>query len=322
MSAVESASRLGYILEIKTAVTGMPLPAPFHRSVLPLFLVLFLPPGPAFPQENSHSSHLLFLPGGTTFPSLIAQSEEARTGLLRELSSSRLGLEIGTAFDLLQWNLSGDGKKRLRVGADFFAHALTRSAEGLRLQVDAVDGEFGGHITIRLEAERGFSVLRLRLMHLSGHFADGHVDYATRWWRDGRGPIPFTRDYGELLGAYGFCLPSFTLMPYAAINYGTLVRPVTIRRFAYLAGAEAHSSDNLIRVFGQPFVPFGALNLSLYGIPKYAGTTTLVAGGKFGRWEGVGVKIYARYIAGPDIYTQYYDVRRSSVGLGFSLDVW
>jgi len=152
-------------------------------------------------HAGQETSGFEFLPGKILFPPLIANYQEPRTGVRKEVGSSRLKLDIGTTLDLIEYRVSADGSQKIRMGIDFFTYALTTSAEGLRLQVDAVDGFFGGHLAFRTESENTAFALRLRILHLSAHFVDGHLDASGNHWRDGREPIPFTRDIGELTGA-------------------------------------------------------------------------------------------------------------------------
>jgi hypothetical protein len=208
------------------------------------------------------------------------------------------------------------------AGIDFFTYALTTSSEGFRLQVDAVDGFFGGHIALAFPSERTTWQVRLRLMHLSAHMVDGHYDLETGVWKDNREPIPFTRDFGELLGGVTTRLAGIPLRFYAGFSYATLIRPPEIRRVNILTGLELFSESLLPRILDSPTTLYAASHLTLAGIPEYAGTTTIEAGVKFGAMYGRGVRIYTGYLSGPEIFHQYYDLRTSAWGLGFSFDAW
>jgi hypothetical protein len=288
------------------------------RSVLSLSLILSLA-STVHSQESDVGFD--FLPGKILFPPLAASYQEPRTGLRKEIGSSKMKLDIGTALDLLEYNLTDDRREKVRFGIDFFTYALTTSAQGHRLQVDAVDGFFGGHIAWRSDAARSALALRLRLLHLSAHFVDGHVSLGGSGGIDAREPIPFTRDFGELVAAYSWNQLEPTLMVYGGFSYTTLVRPVTIKRVAGLIGLEVRTS-HLGPVFGRPFNVFAADNFNLAGIPAYVGTNNLECGVKFGDWDGSGVKVYISYYAGQEIFSQYYDIRRNQWGVGFSFDAW
>lgn len=263
-----------------------------------------------------------FLPGGTLFKPIVANPQEPRVGVRKEMGSSRLKLDIGSMLDFVQIPVNASGTTNVRIGADLFTYALTTSAQGLRLQVDAVDGFFGGHIVMRADQESGSLALRLRLMHLSAHLIDGHFDNATGQWKNGQLPIPFTKDFGELVGAYTFPLCSMPLMLYSGLGYATLVRPTDVQRLMSLHGFEIRTPDSFATVLGKPFSLYAAYNLTLTGVPAYVGTNVVEAGIKFGGWDEIGVKFFINYASGLEFFSQYYNVRRSMGGIGFTLDVY
>ena len=282
---------------------------------------------PAVPPEGTQAvppapaSGTTFLPGGTLFPPLRANYEEPRVGVGKEAGTSRLKLDIGSSIDFLEYRTGSSGG-RLRVGADFFTYALTTSAEGLRLQVDAVDGFFGGHIVYAAPGEDGRLSLRLRLLHISGHLIDGHWDRFTMQWRDNKQPIPYTRDFGELTGLYAWPGRSIALSLYSGFSYATLVRPGDISRYATLHGFEIHSTGLTGTFGGRPLSAYIADNLAITGIPATYGTNNVEFGVKFGEWDGTGIRFYGSYYHGLEVFSQYYYVRTDRWGLGFAFDAW
>ncbi len=288
-----------------------------------LFVMLF----PAFAQESlcqlprsTHGGEWQFLPGGTLFKPLVANPQEPRVGVRKEIGTSRLKLDIGSMVDFVQLTANDSGTLQFRMGADFFTYALTTSAQGLRLQVDAVDGFFGGHIVMRsVDGPRSLT-FRLRLMHLSAHLIDGHFDNATGQWKNGQLPIPFTKDFGELVAAYALPLGTIRLLAYSGVGYATLVRPADIRRLMTLHGVELRTGESFASVFGKPFALYAADNLTLVGVPSYIGSNVIEAGVKFGPWDDVGLKFYVNYASGLEFFSQYYNVRRDMWGTGFAID--
>jgi hypothetical protein len=262
-----------------------------------------------------------FLPGAPIVPPLIANHQEPRVGVRIEIGTNRLKLDIGSSLDMLGYSFDGERKKQLRFGADFFTYALTTNFQDHRLQVDAVDGFFGGHIVYRTDEERSALVLRLRILHLSAHMVDGHFDNEAGTWRDGREPIPFTRDFGELLATYSFPAGAVSIMPYIGTSYATLVRPSDMKRWGGLCGVEMNSGDAFGKVFGKPFELYLADNFTLAGIPAWVGTNIFEVGTKFGSWEGSGIRLYLNYASGMELFSQYYNVRNSKWGIGFAFDV-
>ncbi|MDH4070575.1 MAG: hypothetical protein OEV30_09130, partial [Ignavibacteria bacterium] len=207
------------------------------------------------------------------------------------------------------------------LGVDIFAYALTTNNNGLRLQVDALDGFFGGHLQYSQRIRTSTIHVRLRILHRSAHFVDGHIDPSTGTWAGGREPIPYTRDLGELVAGLDLKTAPGTVRIYSGISYSTLVRPTAIKRVAGLAGAEFRTTDSTWSLFGKPFNLFAAYNLSLTGIPAYLGSNTIETGIRFGSWSSTGVMILASYHGGPEIYGQYYDLKRDYWQIGFSLDI-
>jgi hypothetical protein len=263
-----------------------------------------------------------FLPGGTLFKPIVANPQEPRVGVRKEIGSSRLKLDIGSMLDFVQIPLNRSGTTNVRIGADFFTYALTTSAQGLRLQVDAVDGFFGGHIVMHTDQGERSLAIRLRLLHLSAHLIDGHFDNATGQWKNGQLPIPFTKDFGELVAAYTVPLGSTPLMVYSGVSYATLVRPTDVQRLMSLHGVEIRTPASFATAFGKAFELYGAYNLTLTGVPAYVGTNIIEAGLKFGTWDDIGVKFYINYVSGLEFFSQYYSVRRSMGGVGFTLDFY
>ena len=287
--------------------------------VFPLLFAAAIAMGSEPPADSAGT--FTFLPATRPFPPLAANWQEPRVGVRKQFGTSHLKLDIGSALDFLEIDPSADRTQSLRVGAEFFTYALTTSSQGLRLQVDAVDGYFGGHIVYLSHQDRSTTALRLRLLHLSAHFLDGHYDLQLGQWKDGRAPIPFTRDFGELTMAWTADLRSAVLRVYSGFAYATLVRPTDIDRFSTLHGVELYSLGIPGRALGKPASIYVADNVTVAGVPAWTATNSLEAGIKFGGWDGSGIRVYLSYYHGREIYSQYYNVLTDQWGLGFSFDV-
>ncbi len=276
-----------------------------------------------FAQVSGSPIQFDFIPGKLAVIPLTTSPTEPRVGLRKQLATSSMRLDIGASVDMLQVMTAMDSTDRFRIGIDFFTYALSTNSEGLRLQIDAVDGFFGGHVAYLHDLDKHSRlILRLRLLHISAHFLDGHFNLSTRTWKGNREPIPFTRDFGELLTLYDFPLGEFQARAYGGFSYATLVRPTSIKRFEFQAGFELHSDNLTGTVFSKPFNLYIAENFLLRGIPNYVGTNTVEFGMKFGEWNSTGLKVFASYYAGLDEFSQYFDVRREHWGLGFTFDFW
>lgn len=282
-----------------------------------LSLILIIP---AFAAEQPEDSRFTFLPGRILVLPFTANHQEPRVGIRKQIGSSRLKLDIGSTLDVVEYTISNEKRKKLRAGIDFFTYALSTSANGLRLQIDAVDGFFGGHVSYQALDENNLFALRLRLLHLSAHFIDGHYDNSTGTWKNGIAPIPFTKDFGELIGCYEVRMSTFACLIYSGISYSTLIRPSSIERISTIHGVEAHTTGETI--FGKPCNWFIADNITLVGIPSYVGTNNFEAGIKLGEWAGSGMRIYLSYFSGLTVFSQYYNIRENHWGAGFAFDVW
>jgi hypothetical protein len=259
-----------------------------------------------------------FLPGSVIAPVLLAGPAEPRTGVRMEFGSSRLKLDLGAPFEFLHVPLGRDGD-RLAAGALIFAYGLTTSSDGLRLQVSTVDGFFGGYVALLLErAEVQWSV-RLRLLHQSAHLVDGAYDMDAGDWNDGRVPLPFTRDFGELTGHVLLRRERFRLRLYAGGSYATHLRPEELGRVGVTGGIEGMVIAG--RVAGQPLAPYVAQHVTFGGKPELRGTWSVEAGIRFGAPESSGLRLYGGVITGPEIYGQYAAETRTSWGAGFAFDI-
>jgi hypothetical protein len=270
--------------------------------------------------DSTASPGFSFLPGRLFFAPLLADPQEPRVGVSKEIGSSRLTLDIGSSLDLAGY--TSDGGAQARFGIDFFTYALTTSAEGLRLQVDAVDGFFGGHVAWGEHRDGSGFRSRLRILHVSGHLIDGHWDRAARQWRDNKDPIPYTRDFGELLGSYGWRGTKFAGDVYTGFAYATLIRPDDLARWSTLHGGLIRTTGLIAPVFGRECSFFAAAHVAVTGIPTYYATCTVESGLKLGPWDGTGIRFAATFASGLEQFSQYYFVRRDRWGLALAFDFW
>ena len=267
-----------------------------------------------------HPSAFTFLPGRTIFPEIPASYEEPRVGLTKDINSAHMKLDIGSAMDFVQISLRADSTQNLRFGADLFAYALVTSYEGLRLQVDALDGYFGGHVVYRMQLPQSALLLRLRVLHLSSHLLDGHFDLSNGVWRDGRFPNPLSRDYGEITAGYLWQRNSSEVFLYAGFSQATLIRPPTMKRLNTMCGVAAHTGDWVGSFAGSPVHLYAADHFRIWGLETLSGTNMLEAGVKFGEWNGAGIRIFISHHSGLEVYTQYFDMKSDDWGLGFGLE--
>lgn len=287
------------------------------------FCILVLLSGPLrhvspHPDEHQGRDGFDFLPAGLHFAPLKANHEEARVGVFKYFGQGNLKVDIGNTIDVVGW-YSSSSNIRLTAGIDFMAYAFATSAQGLRLQVDALDGFFGGNLSFSRTYDEKTLLARFRILHLSAHLVDGHYDTGTKQWLQHE-PIPFTRDFGELLLGHEVRVGFGRLKYYGGLSYATLVRPAELERFAYFAGLEAVADRLLGNVGDRPSHPFLAYHFLLAGNPQHTPNHQIQVGVKFGEWHGKGVVLYLAYYEGRNFFSEYYYERVSVWGTGFTVD--
>jgi len=269
-----------------------------------------------FTQEKSGFE---FLPEGMNFKPLKANHQEARFGILYYTATSNLKVDIGNSSDIIAYYLN-EGNTKLTAGIDFMAYAFSTSYAGNRLQIDALDGFFGGNISYSQKTENGKFLGRFRVVHNSAHFVDGHFNVGENKWLDDKTPIPFTRDMGELTLANQINYNSAILKYYGSISYSTLVRPADLKKYSGNCGVEVAFTDILGKFLNKSTQLYFAYHFSLVGIPEYMGNSHSMLGIKAGEWEGKGISLYLSYFNGNNVFSEYYKDRIEKFGIGFFVD--
>ena len=284
------------------------------RKILIVFL-LFL--GTAVYAQKDLTFRLF--PQGQNFLPLKANMEEARLGVMVYASNLNLKVDIGNSADLLKftWN---NNTSVLTADIQFMAYALATSYRQYRLQIDAVDGFFGGGIAFTQKSEDGRFISRFRIIHNSSHLVDGHYDEKLDKWINGKRPIPFTRDFGELLIGKETYGNWFNARYYGAVAYATLVRPLAVKKWSASGGFEISFSKITGKVYNRPTSPFFALHVVLKGMPSYNLSYNLMSGIKIGEWNGKGVNFYISYYKGNNFFNEYYSERIDLLSIGFFVD--
>ena len=296
------------------------IPAARTTALLLFLLASGLSPAHALTPSDSSAAGWSLFPGNLAFLPLTANDQEPKVGLRKEMGASKLKLDIGSSIDFLEFR--PDTTSRLRLGAEFFTYALTSSVVHQRLQVIAVDGYFGGHISYTCRTGSPFVAFRLRIVHQSGHLVDGDWDTATMSWMQPSGPVPYTRNFGELTASASWNCGPGVVMAYSGVSYSTLVRPSDLARWSTLHGVEVHSPAPCGHILDKPIHLFAADHLTFAGVPTYYGSNNLEFGVKCGTWEGQGFRLYVNYSTGLDSFSQFYSVRSSQWGVGFTFDFW
>jgi len=249
-----------------------------------------------------------YFPHDVIFAPLLANHDEPSLSAQQEIGASILKLGIGNMMDIIEYR---DGNSRIRFGADVFVYVRSNTIRGTLLKIDAADGYFGVHFAYH---DGSPFRIRFRIFHFSAHLVDGNYNEDTGTWDPSNTPIPFSRNYGEILGAYDWDLTSVSIKAYAGLSYAPVVKPADIRPFATLGGVE-------LRRTGSPNI-YAAYNFTLLGVPRYIGSNTAEVGVRLGRWDDHGFRMYLNYFGGLDPFGQYYNVYRRIWSIGIALDSW
>ncbi len=270
---------------------------------------------------SAQSYQTEFMPAQITFLPFRANFEEARIGVLYYSENANLKLDLGGTTEILGFNFPQSNMK-LTLGIEFMAYALSTSYSGRRLQIDAVDGFFGGHASFVKFAENGKYLARFRIIHNSAHLVDGHYDEELKRWMNDDKPIPFTRDFGELTLAREQVFGEYQIKYYGGIAYATLVRPSHLKKYSLSAGVEVNTSQFYADIFDENLNIFLAYNFILKGMPVYTGNNHFMLGAKFGEWYGKGLVFYLSYFSGKNVFSEYYTNSIKRFGIGFYVDIF
>jgi hypothetical protein len=270
--------------------------------------------------EAGPSREFTFLPGPLLVPFFSAGEQEPGIGLRKAIGSSQLTLDIGSSLDAVEYAGTVRGPV-VRLGLDAFVSARTSSVNSHRLQVDAADGYIGGHLIFANRPKEPSLNVRMRVFHVSGHLIDGSWDQQTGLWKDGREPIPYTRNYLEITGAVLATRTPVMVTVYSGFSYAFLVRPATLAHAAAVLGFVVHTLDEECSLFSRPLVFYAAEHVSTNGIPDYYVSNTAEAGLKFGSWLRGGFRIYAEYYSGLDRISQNYAAKVTLWSVGLAVDV-
>lgn len=255
------------------------------------------------------------MPEGLHFMPIKSNMQESRIGILYFPDNANLKVDIGNNIDILGFNINNT---KLTFGIEFMAYALSTNYQGRRLQIDALDGFFGGNGILSFPSENDKLFFRFRIIHNSAHFVDGHYDFGKDDWKNNIEPIPFTQDFGEITFAYVHDADAVQFRGINSVGYSSLVRPSLIKKWWGILGFEI--SYCLGRGFDKDINLFISSQAKLAGMPAYKLSYNNMLGVKFGNWNGQGVVFYFDYYSGNNYFSEYYYNRINKFGIGFLID--
>jgi len=258
-------------------------------------------------QSEQESSRFLF-------PPLKANAIEARVGALSQSNHNRLRLDIGNSIDFLNIMPTWLEHDRMSFGADFFTWTSLRQAENFHFPVDAVDYLFGINASYSVPTAMGPELsMRVRLSHISAHLVDGSYEKQNQTWRDGKLPRVYSREFLQVISAIT-CMNTYRV--YIGIEYVYHIDPSDLGKYSLQAGAEA----TLPIPSASWFHPYIAYDAKLVNVHAWALNHSMQVGAKFGKWYGTGLNIFLAAYSGFSMHGEYYDIRWSYVGPGFTVE--
>ncbi len=269
--------------------------------------------------SQSKDFKFIMFPSGVNYMPTKADYEEPRIGIQYLIKTNNLKVDIGNSIDLFGFRFPQQ-KIYATLSVDFFAYSLATSYNGHRLQIDALDGFFGGNGALTKNLDNGDELkFRLRIIHNSAHFVDGHWDRKIDDWINGDVPKPYTRDFGELTAAYVFHENNYNLKLYSSISYATLVRPF-MKKWLGNSGFEISFPHLLGEIYGSPSNLFIASHIFLDANPDYTLNSNSMVGVKIGKWHGKGVIFYLDFFSGHHYLSEYFLEKTDQIGVGFFVD--
>ncbi len=258
-----------------------------------------------FPQSKYE-----WFPNDLNIQPFTANVIEPKIGFEFLFAKSEITLNVGTSRDFYK---VADENSSLSFGADFFTYSLLRSTGEFHFPVDAIDYLFGlnaGYLVKDKDKEYGF---RVRLSHISAHFVDGNFDYTTRFWRNGRAPQVYSREFIELFPFFKY----ENLRLYTGFTYIFNVTPNFLGKEIYQFGFDYYLPEAGFGIFA----PFAAYDFKLSKINKFAGNNSIVVGVKFGKYDSKGFSIRFSYLSGKSIHGEYYDINENYSSIGFNIEL-
>jgi len=255
---------------------------------------------------------LVIFPSDLTIQPFIANTLEPKLGFIFQVGKDELRLDIGNSIDILLYQKND--KEFFSFGADLFTYTLLRGEKEFHFPVDAVDYLFGinfGYKKIH-DDETEFGA-RLRISHISAHFADGHYDGVNQVWWDNLNPRVYSREFIELMPFYK--INSFRV--YVGFTYLFHVTPSSIGKDNYQVGFDYFLKDFSI----QNLTPFVGYDYKLIHLDNYSGNHSVSLGVKFGNPEGKGLSLYYNYYSGKSIHGEYFDFNNEYSAIGINLDL-
>jgi hypothetical protein len=277
------------------------------KKIISCFIFVVIINNLSFSKQDSATNLFFFFIGNLLFLPFIANLFENRTGLIQDVSSSHIRLDIGYSPDFLLYKSHNNF---FSLGADFHAFGLLfNESKKIILQVDAIDAIFGGHISWKKEYSNFNLSARFRIIHLSSHLVDGRYDLANNVWKDNKLPIAFGREYLDL----SICFEKHNFKFIVGSDLIFRQRPNVLSRYNPEASAEYTMKDIIAN----------QISLYLSGHAKLIGVVdkrtlnkNLELGISFNSYKPL--SFFLHYYSGVSYYGEYYMDQMKYLGVGFN----
>ena len=274
------------------------------KYIVLLFLILI--------NYSFAQSKLEIFPGQLNIQPFAANTLEPKLGSIFKIGKNQLELNIGSSSDILHYQKSEN--ETLSFGADLFTYTLLRGEHYFHFPVDAVDYLFGingGYKNI-IDNDHEYGA-RLRLSHISAHFADGHYEGAFQRWRDNENPRVYSREFFELMSYYRIN----TFRIYGGLTYIIHTTPSEIKKDNYQLGFDYYFKNSI----SEYLIPFAGYDLKVIHLDKYSVNHSVILGIKFGRLYGKGLTAFFTYYSGKSYHGEYYDYNSEYSAIGINMDL-
>ncbi|MCX7876373.1 MAG: hypothetical protein N2321_09440 [Melioribacteraceae bacterium] len=272
----------------------------FNKSVFYSFLIfIFL--------NTFLFSQIKLLPGKNIFQPITANYNESRIGLAYYPKTGYFKVDAGKSFDLITYK---SNLKYYSFGTEFFMHGLGLNIKEKRLPIDAADGYFG--VNFNYKDSLKFFNVRLRVLHNSAHFVDGHIERKINY----QPKENYVNDFFDFT-FQKYLTNNFYL--YSIINYPIIIHPKELHKLNLSFGFEL--LENIFNNFwNNENKIFFAYQFNLLPIPKYIGSNHIMTGINFGNEKTNQLKIYFSFYNGEKLFKQYYGIKVSEYSFGFYIE--
>ena len=241
---------------------GNKIPEIMKYFVYSIILVLFLT---TTSQSQENKIQFEFLPSGLNFPTLRANMQEAKIGVLYFTDNRNLKVDIGNNANLIKL-IFPQNSISIASGIEFMGYALSTNYKEYRLQIDALDGFFGGNVSFKQKFKQNKLEIRLRIIHNSAHLVDGHYDFRGKFWINNDTSNHYTRNFLELTTAHQLYTNFGYFRYYGGGSYSFFLRPSNIKRMNLLAGFELAFRNSFGKVLKKDENIFIAEHFSLWSV--------------------------------------------------------